>query len=64
MDVLKGAGRRTIRYAIGLNAGAVLYLCGKVKTLKDGYDMAIDAIENGKTLEKLNQIQKVSAEIK
>lgn len=64
MDVLKGAGRRTIRYAIGLNAGAVLYLCGKVKTLKDGYDIAIDAIENGKTLEKLDQIQKVSAEIK
>jgi anthranilate synthase/phosphoribosyltransferase len=60
MEVLKGGGRRTIRYAVGLNAGAVLYLCGKVKTLKEGYDTALAAIDSGKTLKKLEEIQNVS----
>lgn len=63
MDVLKGGGRKTIRYAVGLNAGAVLYLCGKVHTLKEGYAMALEAIDSGKTLEKLKEIQKVSGEL-
>ena len=63
MEVLNGGGRRTIRYAVGLNAGAVLYLCGKARTLKDGYAMALDAIDSGKTLEKLKEIQKVSEEL-
>ena len=63
MDVLNGKGRRTIRYAVGLNAGAVLYLCGKAHTLKDGYAMALDAIDSGKTLAKLTEIQKVSEEL-
>ncbi len=60
MEVLKGGGRRTIRYAVGLNAGAVLYLCGKVKTLKEGYDTALAAIDSGRTLKKLEEIQNVS----
>ena len=60
MEVLNGGGRRTIRYAVGLNAGAILYLCGKAKTLKDGYDMALAALDSGKTLEKLKEIQAVS----
>ena len=60
MEVLNGGGRRTIRYAVGLNAGAILYLCGKAKTLKDGYDMALAALDSGKTLEKLKEIQAMS----
>ena len=63
MEVLKGGGRKTIRAAVGLNAGAVLYLCGKAKTLKEGYDMAIEAIMSGKTLSKLEEIQQVSREL-
>lgn len=63
MEVLNGSGRKTIRYAVGLNAGAVLYLCGKARTLKDGYAMALDAIDSGKTLAKLREIQKVSEEL-
>ncbi|MBB5219721.1 anthranilate synthase/phosphoribosyltransferase [Treponema rectale] len=63
MEILQGKGRRTIRYAVGLNAGAVLYLCGKARTLKDGYAMALDAIDSGKTLAKLEEIQKVSHEL-
>ena len=63
MDVLNGKGRKTIRASIGLNAGAVLYLSGKVKTLKEGYDMALDALDSGKALKKLQEIQKVSKEL-
>ena len=63
MDVLNGGGRATIKAAVGLNAGAVLYLSGKVRTLKEGYDMAVAAMSNGTTLRKLNEIQNVSAEL-
>ena len=63
LEVLNGKGRSTIRAAAGLNAAAVLYLCGKAKNLKEGYAMALDAINSGKTLAKLEEIQKVSKEL-
>ena len=63
MEVLNGGGRKTIRAAVGLNAGAVLYLSGKAKTLKDGYDMALAAIASGSSLAKLQEIQRVSGEL-
>ena len=62
-EVLNGGGRKTIRAAVGLNAGAVLYLSGKAKTLKDGYDMALAALSSGSTLAKLHEIQKISEEL-
>ncbi len=61
LEVLNGRGRTTIKAAVGLNAGAVLYLSGKAKTLKDGYDMAVSAIESGKALRKLEEIKTESA---
>lgn len=60
MEVLSGKGRKTIRYAVGMNAGAVLYLSGKAKNLKEGYDMALESIDTGKALAKLNEIVEVS----
>lgn len=63
MEVLNGGGRKTIRAAVALNAGAVLYLSGKTKTLKDGYDMANNALSSGSTLAKLQEIQRVSTEL-
>ncbi len=45
-----------MRYAVCLNTGAVLYLSGKAKTLKDGYDMAMASLDNGKALAKLNEV--------
>lgn len=60
LEILNGKGRATIRYAIGLNAGAVLYLSGKARTIKDGYDMALAAIDSGKALAKLEEIKKIS----
>ena len=63
IEVMNGGGRKTIRYAVGLNTAAVLYLCGKARTLKDAYAMALDAIDSGKALAKLKEIQKVSGEL-
>lgn len=60
MEVLNGKGRKTIRYAVGMNAGAVLYLSGKAKNLKEGYDMALESIDTGKALAKLSEIVEVS----
>ena len=62
MEVLNGKGRRTIRYAVGLNAGAVLYLCGKARSMKEGYDMALSALDSGKTLAKIEEIKKACNE--
>ena len=63
LEVLNGKGRKTIRYAVGLNAGALLYITGHARTLKDGYDMALNAVDSGKALSKLNEIVKVSSEL-
>ena len=57
------SGDFDVTASIGLNAGAVLYLSGKVKTLKEGYDMALNALDSGKALQKLQEIQKVSKEL-
>lgn len=60
LEVLQGGGRKTIRYAVGLNAGAVMYITGKAHTLKEGYEMVLSAIDSGKALAKLKEIQEVS----
>ena len=60
MEILNGGGRKTIRYAVGLNTAAILYITGRARTLKDGYNMALDAIDSGKTLKKLEEIRELS----
>lgn len=60
MEVLNGNGRKTIKAAVGLNTAAVLYLAGKAKNLQEGYKMALDAIDSGKTLAKIKEIQEIS----
>lgn len=60
MDILNGNGRKTIKCAVGMNTAAILYLCGKAKTLKEGYEMAVDAMESGKVLAKIQEIQEIS----
>lgn len=59
-EVLSGGGRKTIRYAVCLNTAAILYLTGKAKNLKDGYEMAMEAISSGKTLAKIEEIVQIS----
>ncbi len=60
LEVLNGQGRKTIRYAVGLNTAAVLFITGKAKSLNDGYNMALEALDSGKALAKLNEIVETS----
>ena len=60
LEVLDGKGRKTIKAAVCLNAGAVLYLTGKARTLKDAYNLALDAIDSGKAKAKLEEIVNLS----
>lgn len=46
-----------------INAGAALYIDGKVDSVKEGVDMARKAILTGKTKEKLDEIIKASQEL-
>ena len=46
-----------------LNAGAALLVEGWVNSSEEGFEMARDAINNGKALEKLEEIIKVSNEL-
>lgn len=60
LDVLSGKGRKSIRAAVGLNTAAVLYITGRAHSLKDGYDMALSAIDSGKAKAKLEEVKAVS----
>lgn len=60
LELLDGKGRKTLRYAVALNSGAVLFLSGKAKSIKDGYEMALSALSNGQAKAKLEEIKKVS----
>lgn len=63
LEVLNGGGRKTIRYAVCMNTAAVLYITGRARTLKDGYNMAQDALDSGKAMAKLEEIKSVSASL-
>ncbi len=63
MDILDGKGRKTIKDAVCLNAGAVLYISGKVRTLDEGYKTASKAIDSGIVKAKLEEVKKVSNEM-
>ncbi len=63
LDVLNGKGRKTIKEAVALNAGAVLYIARKVPSLKAGYLEAKKALEDGRVLAKIEEVKKVSNEL-
>ena len=63
LEVLNGKGRRTIKAAVCLNAGALLYISKKAGTLLEGFKMAEESINNGTALKKLEEIVAVSKEI-
>lgn len=61
-EILNGIGRKGLLEAVSLNAGALLYLTGKAKTLLEGHNTARKAILDGTALKKLEEIIKVSNE--
>ena len=56
LDVLEGKGRPAIKYACALNAGAALYVCERASSIKEGYDMAMKAMEDGSVLKKIAEV--------
>ena len=45
---------------VALNAGAALYVSGLVKDLKEGIEISLESINEGRGLEKLEQLISIS----
>ncbi len=54
-DVLEGKEQGAKRDIVLLNAGAALYTIGKAATMKEGVELARQAINSGRALEKLDE---------
>ena len=61
-DILAGKIQGTKRNAVLMNAGAGLFVAGKVAALKDGVALAAELIDSGKALAALEKVIKVSNE--
>jgi anthranilate synthase/phosphoribosyltransferase len=59
MELLGGSGKRALRDAVAVNAGAALYIADKASGIEEGYETALEALESGRTAEKLDQIRKI-----
>ena len=52
-NILSGKDKSSRLDLVLMNASAILYTADKVKTLKDGYELAMQAVNEGKAIEKL-----------
>jgi len=59
-EMLAGTGRPGIRAAVALNAAATIYVSGKSRTIKEGYDLAIRAIDDGSVTRKIEEVREAS----
>ena len=58
--LLMGYGTIAERRAVALNAGALLMTAGKAATLKEGVDLAFQAIGSGGALRRLKALVEIS----
>ncbi len=57
LDILRGKRQnRAVTAAVSLNAGALLWLCGRAPTLKAGVKAAQNALTSGAVLAKIDEI--------
>jgi anthranilate phosphoribosyltransferase len=54
--VLSGSDRSTRRDLILLNAASIIYAADDVKNIRDGFEMACQAVDEGKALEELRKL--------
>ena len=59
--ILHGKERGPKRDAVLLNASAALFVAGKVKSLSEGWDLALETIDSGKAKSKLADLANASA---
>ena len=60
LELLGGGGNPTLKASVALNAGAALYVAGRVTGIQEGYRTALEALSSGSTAEKLEEIRSVS----
>jgi anthranilate phosphoribosyltransferase len=56
LSVLSGSDRSARRDIILLNAAAIIYTADDVKTLKDGFELASQSVDEGRALEELKRL--------
>ncbi len=61
--ILSGEEKSAKRDIVLLNAGVALYVDGKARDIKEGIEMAKDAIDSQKALKKLDDIIKISHKV-
>jgi len=59
-EMLAGTGKKSILAAVALNAGATMYISGKVQTIQEGYARALDAISDGSVSRKIEEVREAS----
>ena len=60
LDILEGRERGPKRQAVCLNAGAAIYIAGKVPTMAEGVRLAEQLIDDGSARQKLEQFREES----
>ncbi|MBS7625986.1 hypothetical protein KEJ51_02940 [Candidatus Bathyarchaeota archaeon] len=60
LKVLSGRDRTGRRDLIAINAGAILYLADEVDSIKDGYELASNTIDEGHAIRKVEELVKLS----
>jgi len=61
LDSVLAGERSACRDAVLFNAGAMIYVAGKVGSIREGVDMATTAIDNGSAAEKITTWTKTSS---
>jgi anthranilate phosphoribosyltransferase len=56
LGVLSGSDRTVRRDLILLNAASIIYTADDVKTLKDGFELVCQSVDEGKALEELKRL--------
>ncbi|WP_194948538.1 anthranilate phosphoribosyltransferase [Actinomyces trachealis] len=62
-DVFENRGRAGHRDAIAVNTGALLYLAGRVGTLREGTEAALEQLASGQVAEHLERMVAVAATV-
>ncbi|MER2493567.1 anthranilate phosphoribosyltransferase [Catenovulum sediminis] len=60
LDMLSGNGKTAHMNAVAINVSALLYMSGLAQDLKQGAQLALDAMRSGKALKTLNQFAELS----
>ncbi|MEM2941863.1 MAG: hypothetical protein QXT81_00330 [Candidatus Bathyarchaeia archaeon] len=56
VDVLSGRDKSSRRDLIAINAAAILYLADEASSFREGYELASNAIEDGRALRKVEEL--------